>query len=131
MYENVGVVGATGAVGRLVRRLLEERDFPFEAIKFIASARSAGKEIEFQGRLHKVEVLRPEIFDGLDLVIASTPDDIALDFIPHAVEQGAVVVDDVKDWNFVVCRRPQRARIEHEIAVAAKCDREDAAFLVG
>lgn len=98
MYENVGVVGATGAVGRLVRQMLEERDFPFKTIKFIASARSAGKEIEFKGQGYKVEVLRPEVFDDVDLVIASTPDDIALEFIPQAVERGAVVVDESGAW---------------------------------
>jgi aspartate-semialdehyde dehydrogenase len=98
VYENVGVVGATGAVGRLVRQLLVEREFPFKTIKFIASARSAGKEIEFKGQVHKVQELRPEVFDGVDLVIASTPDDVALDFIPQAVQRGAVVVDESGAW---------------------------------
>ena len=47
MYESVAVVGATGAVGTIIRQLLEERKFPFQRIKFLASARSAGKEISF------------------------------------------------------------------------------------
>jgi aspartate-semialdehyde dehydrogenase len=98
VYENVGVVGATGAVGRLVRQLLAERALPYKSIKFIASARSAGTEIEFKGAQHKVQLLCPEVFDDLDLVIASTPDDVARDFIPAAVERGAVVVDESGAW---------------------------------
>lgn len=98
MYECLALVGATGAVGGLVRRLLAERDFPYERIKFLASARSAGKTLVFKGKEHPVEELRPEAFDGVDLVIASTPDDVALRFVPWAVERGAVVVDESGAW---------------------------------
>ncbi len=98
MYENLAVVGATGAVGRLVQQLLVERDFSYKTIKFVASARSAGKPIEFKGKQHTIEELRPEVFDDVDLVIASTPDDVAEDFIPAAVERGAVVVDESGRW---------------------------------
>ncbi|MFV1967828.1 MAG: aspartate-semialdehyde dehydrogenase [Pirellulaceae bacterium] len=98
MFENLAVVGATGAVGTLVCRLLEERRIPHKTIKFVASARSAGKPITFQGETHTVEVLRPELFEGVDLVIASTPDDVAADFAPWAVQRGAVVVDESGYW---------------------------------
>jgi aspartate-semialdehyde dehydrogenase len=98
VYENVGVVGATGAVGGLVRQMLAERDFPFKTIKFIASARSAGTALEFQGRSYTVELLCPEVFEGLDLVIASTPDDVAAEFVPWAVERGTVVIDESGAW---------------------------------
>lgn len=98
MYERLTVVGATGAVGRLVLRLLEEREFPYEKITFLASARSAGKTVTFKGKTHPVEVLRPEAFQEGDLVIASTPDDIAREFAPWAVERGAVVVDESAAW---------------------------------
>jgi len=98
VYENLAVVGATGAVGRLVQQLLVERDFPYKTIKFVASARSAGKPIEFKGKQHTIEELKPEVFDGVDLVIASTPDDVARDFVPGAVERGAVVVDESGYW---------------------------------
>jgi aspartate-semialdehyde dehydrogenase len=98
VYENLAVVGATGAVGRLVQQLLVERDFPCKTIKFVASARSAGKPIEFKGKRHTIEELRPEVFDGVDLVIASTPDDVARDFAPWAVQRGAVVVDESGYW---------------------------------
>jgi len=88
------VVGATGAVGSLVLRLLEERQFPFQQIKFLASVRSAGKTILFQGQPHSVQALRPQAFDDVDLVISSTPDDVSLEFAPAAVARGAVVVDE-------------------------------------
>ncbi len=98
MSQRVAVVGATGAVGRLVLRLLEEREFPLSRLKPLASARSAGKTIEFRGESIAVEELRPEAFDDVDLVIASTPDDVAASFIPQAVERGAVVVDESGAW---------------------------------
>ena len=98
MYKSVALVGATGAVGRLAARLLEEREFPYEQITFIASARSAGKEITFAGGKHTVQELRPEVFDDIDLVLASTPDDVAREFVPWAIERGAVVVDESGAW---------------------------------
>ncbi len=94
MYEHVALVGATGAVGKLVRELLEQRGFPYKSIKFVASPRSAGQEIVFRGEPHVVEALEPSVFDGVNLVIASTPDDIAAEFVPWAVERGAVVIDE-------------------------------------
>ncbi|MBC8350883.1 MAG: aspartate-semialdehyde dehydrogenase [Planctomycetes bacterium] len=98
MYENVALVGATGAVGSIVRQLLEERQFPFKTIKFLASARSTGTELTFQGEAHAVEELCPEAFEGVGLVIASTPDEVSAEFAPWAVERGAVVVDESGYW---------------------------------
>lgn len=98
MYQSLVVVGATGAVGQIVRSLLEERDVPFQKIKFVASARSAGSPLVFKGRSYQVELLRPDVFEEGDLVIASTPDDVARDFIPAAVQRGAVVVDESGAW---------------------------------
>ena len=64
MSVNVAVVGATGAVGELMRKVLAERAFPIKSIKFLASEKSAGKTVEFAGKPHKVELLRPEAFAG-------------------------------------------------------------------
>lgn len=94
MYEHIAVVGATGAVGRIVRDLLEKRNFPFASIKFLASARSAGSDLQFKGKTYKVEELKPDSFQGVQLVIASTPDEAARDFTPWAVAAGAVVIDE-------------------------------------
>lgn len=98
MKKRVAVVGATGAVGRIVLKLLEEREFPLAALKPLASRRSIGKTVPFRGESLAVEELRPEVFDDVDLVIASTPDDVARAFIPRAVERGAVVVDESGAW---------------------------------
>ncbi|MDO5565201.1 MAG: aspartate-semialdehyde dehydrogenase, partial [Planctomycetia bacterium] len=98
MFDSVAVVGATGAVGTLILRLLQERKFPYKTIKFVASARSAGKKLTFNGQEYTVEELKPEVFDGVQLVIASTPDDTARDFVPEAVKRGCLVVDESGYW---------------------------------
>lgn len=98
MYESIAVVGATGAVGQIILRLLAERNFPFERIKFLASKRSAGTQVEFKGQKHTVELLEPDSFSDIDLAIGSTPDETARDFVPWAVERGCVVVDESAYW---------------------------------
>lgn len=98
MFETIAIVGATGAVGGIIRKLLAERDFPYERIKFLASARSAGTTIEFRGEQHTVEEMTPEAFDDIDLAIGSTPDEIAEQFVPWAKERNCVVVDESGFW---------------------------------
>jgi aspartate-semialdehyde dehydrogenase len=98
VYQSLAVVGATGAVGRIILQLLEERDFPIGEIKFLASGRSAGKSIVFKEKTYTVEELRPEAFEGVDLAIGSTPDEVARDFAPWAVERGCTVVDESGYW---------------------------------
>lgn len=98
MFDSIAVVGATGAVGTIICHLLEARKLPFKKIAFLASSRSAGKELEFAGKKYTVEELKPEAFDGIDLAISSTPDEVARDFIPGAVERGCVVIDESGYW---------------------------------
>ncbi len=98
MYDSVAVVGATGAVGTLIIRMLQERKFPYKKIKFLASKRSVGREISFNGGIVKVEELCPDAFNDVDLVIASTPDDVAEDFIPEARKRVKVIVDESGYW---------------------------------
>ncbi len=98
MFDSVAVVGATGAVGTIICRLLETRGFPCRRIKFLASSRSAGKTIDFAGRSYTIEELKPPAFDGVELAIASTPDEVARDFVPEAVQRGCVVVDESAYW---------------------------------
>lgn len=98
MFDSIAIVGATGAVGTLIRSMLEEREFPFERITFLASARSAGTTIKFKGESHQIEELRPESFEGIDLAIGSTPDPTAKEFVPWAIERGCVVVDESGYW---------------------------------
>lgn len=86
----VVVVGATGAVGREVLRLLDERRFPAASVRAVASARSAGRRIE--GR--PVEALSPQSFDAVDVAIFDTPDEVAQEWVPVAAERGVVVIDN-------------------------------------
>jgi aspartate-semialdehyde dehydrogenase len=94
----VAVVGATGAVGELMRKVLEERNFPIGTIKFLASDRSAGKSVTFRGKNHSVELLRPEAFSGVNIVLSSTPASISREFSPIAARAGAIVVDNSSAW---------------------------------
>ena len=92
--KNVAVVGASGAVGKVMVRLLMEREFPLKSIKFLASERSVGKVVEFRGESHPIQLLEPEAFRGVDIVLSSTPGPISKQFSPIAAAAGAVVVDN-------------------------------------
>lgn len=94
MAKRIAIAGATGAVGCLVRQILDQRNFPYESIKFLASKRSVGKTISFKNKEHVIELLEPDAFRDVDIVIGSTPDEVAAEFTPWAVERGAIVVDE-------------------------------------
>jgi aspartate-semialdehyde dehydrogenase len=94
MIDTLAVVGATGAVGRIIVELLLARQFPARRIKLLASARSAGKPFAVAGKTFAVEELTPDSFAGVDVAIGSTPDEVAAEFVPWAVERGTVVVDE-------------------------------------
>lgn len=98
MFDTIAVVGATGAVGRIVLQQLAERNFPHKKLRLLASERSAGKEVRFNGKPITVELLEPSVFKNIDLVIASTPDEVSAEFAPWAVEAGCVVVDESGYW---------------------------------
>jgi len=94
VFETVAVVGATGAVGRIMVQLLEERDFQAREFRFLASKRSAGSTLVFKGQKYTIEELTRDAFAGVELVIASTPDDVARDYLPAAIAAGATVIDE-------------------------------------
>lgn len=98
MYETLALVGATGAVGRIVLDQLVERNFPYKRLKLLASKRSVGREIVVGDQTITVELLEPGAFKDVDLVIASTPDEVSAEFASWAVEAGAVVVDESGFW---------------------------------
>jgi aspartate-semialdehyde dehydrogenase len=98
MSVSVAVVGATGAVGEIMRQVLEERAFPLRAIKFLASPRSAGKALLFQGKTYTVEPIRPEAFAGVDIVLSSTPAGVSRESSPMAAKAGAIVIDNSSAW---------------------------------
>lgn len=90
----VGILGATGAVGEQMRIVLAERKFPIAELRLFGSARSAGTEVEFDGKMVKVEEATPEAFDGLDLLFGAADNDVAKKFLPDAAKKGIVVVDN-------------------------------------
>lgn len=98
MYDTVALVGATGAVGRIVLDQLAKRNFPYKRLRLLASSRSAGSQVQFGDQTITVELLEPGAFAGVDLVIASTPDEVAAEFVPWAVKAGAVVIDESGYW---------------------------------
>jgi aspartate-semialdehyde dehydrogenase len=92
------VVGATGAVGEIMRQVLDEHAFPFRSIKFLASERSAGKTITFKGKSYPVEPIRPEAFAGVEIVLSSTPASVSRETSPMAAKAGAIVIDNSSAW---------------------------------
>ncbi|WP_409340923.1 aspartate-semialdehyde dehydrogenase [Paenibacillus sp. MBLB4367] len=91
---NVAVVGITGAVGQQIIRLLAERSFPIQELRLLASARSAGKTIRFKDRDVTVQEATPESFQGIDIAFFSAGGDVSKALVPHAVEAGAVCIDN-------------------------------------
>ena len=90
----VGILGATGAVGREMMKILEERDFPVAELRPIASARSVGTMLPFRGGQVQVVAASDSAFQGLDLVLGAAENDIAKQFAPAIVKAGAVFVDN-------------------------------------
>lgn len=95
---NVAVVGATGQVGRVMRTLLEERDFPVKSIRFFSSARSAGATLTFKGEEITVEDVATANYDGIDIAVFSAGASASLEYAPKLVAAGAVVVDNSSAW---------------------------------
>ncbi|MDI6755703.1 MAG: aspartate-semialdehyde dehydrogenase [Thermodesulfobacteriota bacterium] len=91
---SVAVVGATGAVGQEMIKTLEQRRFPVGAIKLLASERSAGKELPFNGNPIKVEKLTKDSFKGIEIALFSAGAARSLEFAPAAAASGAVVIDN-------------------------------------
>ncbi len=98
MDVSLAVVGATGAVGELIRQVLVERGFKPTAIKFLASEKSVGKTIEFRGKSYHVEAITAEAFAGVQIVLSSTPSSISKQFSPIAAQHGAIVIDNSSAW---------------------------------
>jgi aspartate-semialdehyde dehydrogenase len=94
VIKTLAVVGATGAVGQIVLEEIQQQKLPYGKLRLLASARSAGKQVTVAGQQITVELMEPSAFDGVDVVIASTPDEVAAEFVPWAVERGAIVVDE-------------------------------------
>ena len=94
----VGVFGATGQVGEVIRRLLAERGYPVEEMRYFASSRSAGKTLPWQGRDISVEDAATADFTGLDVALFSAGGSTSVALAPKVAEAGAIVVDNSSAW---------------------------------
>lgn len=91
---NLAVVGATGAVGGTMLRVLEERGFPVTELRPLASARSEGVELDYLGQPRRVRTLTADAFEGIQIALFSAGATRSREFAPAAVEAGAVVIDN-------------------------------------
>lgn len=94
----VAVAGATGAVGNQMIRCLEERNFPVGKIKLLASKRSVGRKLLFQGENIAVEELTADAFKGCDIALFSAGGSVSTEFAPQAAANGCIVVDNSSAW---------------------------------
>ena len=90
----VGILGATGAVGRQMIEVLEERHFPVSELRLFGSRRSAGSTIPFMGKDIVVEEAKVEAFKGLDILFGAVGNDVAKEMLPEAVKMGVTVIDN-------------------------------------
>lgn len=90
----IAVLGATGVVGRHILEILQENNVVYEDIKFLASKKSAGKPIEFKGKQYIVEEAVPDVFEGVNIVLASAGGSTSLALAKEAVKRGAVYIDN-------------------------------------
>lgn len=95
---NVAVVGATGAVGKQIIRLLEERNFPIGELKLLSSARSAGKSVSFKGKEVVLQEAKPESFEGVDIALFSAGGDVSRKLVPEAIERGTICIDNTSAY---------------------------------
>jgi aspartate-semialdehyde dehydrogenase len=98
MPPNVAVVGATGAVGTEMLRILTERSLPMASLRLLASARSAGRRISFAGEDLEVVEISEAAFDGIDVALFDTPDEVAIEWVPRARKNGVVSIDNSAAW---------------------------------
>ncbi|GAB2228640.1 hypothetical protein Droror1_Dr00022761 [Drosera rotundifolia] len=98
---SLAVVGVTGAVGREFLSVLSDRSFPYRSIRLLASHRSAGKHLTFDGHDHVIEELKEQSFDGVDIALFSAGGSVSKEYGPIAVEKGCVVVDNSSAFRMV------------------------------
>lgn len=125
---NVAVLGATGAVGREMIKVLEERNFPVKTLLPLASARSEGQTIFFRGEALTVREVTPAVFEGMDIVLGAAPNRLAKEYAPYITAAGAVFVDNSsafrmeEDVPLIVPEiNPQDVRNHHGIISNPNC----------
>ena len=98
---NVGILGATGAVGREMLKVLEERNFPVNELRLLASERSVGKKVLFAGKEVEIKLACHDAFAGLDIVLGAASNAVAKEFADDIVEAGAVFIDNSSAFRMV------------------------------
>lgn len=117
--KNIGIVGATGLVGSMMREILAERNFPIASIRCFASARSAGSTVTVAGQDVVVEDLATASFEGLDIVLLSAGGSVSKEYAPKIAAAGAVVIDNSSAWRM----DPEVPLVVSEVNPAAMNDR--------
>jgi aspartate-semialdehyde dehydrogenase len=125
---NLAIVGATGAVGGELLKVLEKRQFPINTLHCFASSRSVGKEVFFKGKPIAVEALADDSFEGIDIAIFSAGRKVSKEWIPKAVQSGTRVVDNSSYFRMdpnvplvIPEINPQALKEEHFIAACPNC----------
>lgn len=90
----IAILGATGVVGREITKITDELKIEYESIKFLSSAKSAGTKINFQGKEYTVEEAKPEVFEDIDIVMASAGASTSKTFAPEIVKRGGMIIDN-------------------------------------
>lgn len=128
MAFNVCIAGATGNVGRTMLKILEERDFPVDRLRLLASLRSVGKKLTYKGAEITVEELTQDSFEKNELVLSSPGGSVSRWYVPSAVKSGAIVIDNTsafrmeKDVPLVVPEvNPEEAHKHHGIIANPNC----------
>ena len=98
---NVGILGATGAVGREMLKVLIERKFPFNELRLLASPRSVGKKIEYNGTEIEIKLAEKGAFKGLDFVLGAASNAVAKEFADDIVSSGAVFIDNSSAFRMI------------------------------
>lgn len=94
----LAIAGATGAVGEVLLRVLEERDFPVRELRPLASRRSVGQSVTFRGQPVPVQEALPDAFEGVDIAFFAATGSLSQSLAPEAVRRGAVVIDKSNTW---------------------------------
>ncbi len=121
---NVAVLGATGAVGKCFLSMLDERNFPLDELRLLASEKSHGKKLKFKNKNIDVQVLGHDSFKGIDIVLSSAGAQRSKEFLPSAVKAGCVCIDNTsayrmdKDVPLVVPEVNPEAALEHKGIIA-------------
>ena len=126
--KNVAILGATGAVGREMMKILEERDFPVGELRLLASARSAGKTLTFKGEEIVIQEATKDAFTGMDIVLGAASNAVAKEMAPAIVAAGAVFVDNSSAFRMdpevpliVPEINPEDAKLHHGIISNPNC----------